>query len=62
MTTSKKNTNTNTKTKGLASRIWRVTKRVLLILFILQFVYIFLLKWINLLLPWWSYVWRYFAR
>jgi monofunctional biosynthetic peptidoglycan transglycosylase len=33
--------------RGLLSRIWRVTKRVLLILFILQFVYILLLKWIN---------------
>jgi monofunctional biosynthetic peptidoglycan transglycosylase len=47
VTTSKKNTNSNTKNKGLLSRIWRVTKRVFLILFILQFVYIILLKWIN---------------
>lgn len=41
MTTSKKDTN------GLLHRIWRVVKRVFLILFILQFVYIFLLKWVN---------------
>jgi monofunctional glycosyltransferase len=32
---------------GIASRIWRITKRVLLFLFIAQFIYIFLLKWIN---------------
>lgn len=32
---------------GLLSKVWRITKRVLLILFISQFVYIFLLKWIN---------------
>jgi monofunctional biosynthetic peptidoglycan transglycosylase len=36
-----------TQKKGLLSRIWKVTKRVFLILFILQFVYIFLLKWVN---------------
>ena len=41
MTTPKKNT------EGLRHRIWRVTKRVFLVLFILQFVYIFLLKWVN---------------
>jgi monofunctional glycosyltransferase len=41
VTTSKKDS------KGLLARIWRVTKRVLLLLFILQFVYIFLLKWVN---------------
>lgn len=41
MTTSKKDT------KGLVHRSWRVIKRVFLILFILQFVYIFLLKWVN---------------
>jgi monofunctional biosynthetic peptidoglycan transglycosylase len=41
VTDSKKNT------RGLLSRIWRVAKRVFLILFILQFVYIFLLKWVN---------------
>ena len=33
--------------RGLAHRIWRMIKRVLLILFILQFIYILLLKWIN---------------
>src|SRR5664279_6264416 len=33
--------------KGLLSKIWRITKRVFLILFISQFVYILLLKWIN---------------
>ena len=32
---------------GLLLRIWRITKRVFLILFIAQFVYILLLKWIN---------------
>jgi monofunctional biosynthetic peptidoglycan transglycosylase len=32
--------------KGLLSKIWRITKRVFLILFISQFVYILLLKWI----------------
>jgi monofunctional glycosyltransferase len=37
----------NKNTKGRRARIWRVTKRVFLILFILQFVYIFLLKWID---------------
>jgi monofunctional glycosyltransferase len=31
----------------LLSKVWRITKRVLLILFISQFVYIFLLKWMN---------------
>jgi monofunctional glycosyltransferase len=34
-------------TKGLVPRAWRVIRRVLLVLFILQFVYIFLLKWVN---------------
>ena len=29
------------------SKIWRITKRVLLILFISHFVYIVLLKWVN---------------
>ncbi len=33
--------------KGLLRKIWRITKRIFLILFIAQFVYIFLLKWIN---------------
>ncbi|MEP7280115.1 MAG: monofunctional biosynthetic peptidoglycan transglycosylase [Bacteroidota bacterium] len=32
---------------GLLSRVWRITKRIFLILLISQFVYIFLLKWIN---------------
>ena len=34
-------------TKGLFPRIWRWTKRIFLILFIAQFVYIILLRWIN---------------
>jgi len=34
-------------TKGLLPKIWRCTKKTLLILFIAQFVYILLLKWIN---------------
>jgi monofunctional glycosyltransferase len=32
--------------KPFLSRVWRIAKRVLLILFIAQFVYIFLLKWV----------------
>ncbi|HET6256384.1 MAG TPA: monofunctional biosynthetic peptidoglycan transglycosylase [Puia sp.] len=40
-------TTAKTRTKGLLSRFWRVTKRVFLALFILQFVYIFLLKWVD---------------
>jgi len=35
------------KNRSLLSRIWRITKRTLLILFIGQFVYILLLKWID---------------
>ena len=35
------------KTKGLVPRVWRKLKRILLILFIAQFVYIILLRWIN---------------
>ncbi len=35
------------KTKGLVPRLWRRTKRVLLVLFLLQFVYILLLKWVD---------------
>jgi monofunctional biosynthetic peptidoglycan transglycosylase len=35
------------KTKGLVPRVWRKLKRILLILFIGQFVYIILLRWIN---------------
>ncbi|MEP7374500.1 MAG: monofunctional biosynthetic peptidoglycan transglycosylase [Chitinophagaceae bacterium] len=34
-------------TKGLLPKIWRWTKKIFLILFIAQFVYIILLKWIN---------------
>lgn len=34
-------------TKGLIPRLWRKIKRIFLILFIAQFVYIILLKWIN---------------
>jgi monofunctional glycosyltransferase len=33
--------------KPLLKRIWRIVKRVFLILFIAQFLYIILLKWIN---------------
>ncbi len=33
--------------KGLLPRIWKWTKRILLFLFISQFIYILLLKWIN---------------
>lgn len=32
---------------GFFARVWRITKRVFLILFIAQFVYILLLKWVN---------------
>lgn len=35
------------KTKGLVPRIWRFCKRLFLILFIAQFLYILLLKWVN---------------
>jgi monofunctional biosynthetic peptidoglycan transglycosylase len=34
-------------TRDILRRIWRITKKVFLILFIAQFVYILLLKWIN---------------
>ncbi|HTE33486.1 MAG TPA: monofunctional biosynthetic peptidoglycan transglycosylase [Chryseolinea sp.] len=34
-------------TKGLFPKIWRWTKRIFIILFIAQFVYIILLKWID---------------
>lgn len=40
-------TTANNKPKGTLARIWRVIRRVFLILFISQFVYIFLLKWMN---------------
>lgn len=35
------------KTKGLVPRLWRRIKRVLLVLFLLHFVYILLLKWVD---------------
>ncbi|MGZ5218478.1 MAG: monofunctional biosynthetic peptidoglycan transglycosylase [Chitinophagaceae bacterium] len=34
-------------TKGLFPKLWRWTKKIFIILFIAQFVYIILLKWIN---------------
>lgn len=33
--------------KSFLKRLWRTTKRVFIILFILQFVYIIILKWVN---------------
>lgn len=35
------------KTKGLIPRAWRLIKRVFLILFIAQFAYLIILKWVN---------------
>jgi len=35
------------KTKGFIPRTWRIIKRTFLILLIAQFIYIFLLKWVN---------------
>lgn len=35
------------KLKGLVPRLWRRTKRILLVLFVAQFVYIILLKWVD---------------
>lgn len=35
------------KTKGLFPRIWRIFKRVVIVLFFLQLLYILLLKWVN---------------
>jgi monofunctional biosynthetic peptidoglycan transglycosylase len=35
------------KTKELLPKVWRWTKKIFIILFIAQFVYIILLKWIN---------------
>lgn len=35
------------KTKGLVPRLWRKIKRVLIVLFLLHFVYILLLKWVD---------------
>lgn len=34
-------------TKGLVPRLWRRIKRVLIVLFLLHFVYILLLKWVD---------------
>jgi monofunctional glycosyltransferase len=34
-------------TKGIIPRTWRWIKRVLILLFIAQFIYIFLLKWVD---------------
>ena len=34
-------------TKGLIPKIWRWIKKIFIILFIAQFVYIILLKWID---------------
>src|ERR1700710_1565643 len=36
-----------TKSNNFWGKVWRIAKRVFIILFIAQFVYIFLLKWIN---------------
>jgi monofunctional biosynthetic peptidoglycan transglycosylase len=35
------------KTKGIVPRVWRLTKRIFIILFFSQFIYILLLKWVN---------------
>jgi monofunctional biosynthetic peptidoglycan transglycosylase len=35
------------KTKGLVPRLWRRIKKILLVLFLLHFVYILLLKWVD---------------
>ena len=35
------------KTKGIVPRAWRLAKRIFIILFFSQFIYILLLKWIN---------------
>ena len=35
------------KTKGLVPRLWRRTKRVLIVLFLLHLFYILILKWVN---------------
>ncbi|MDE3247419.1 MAG: monofunctional biosynthetic peptidoglycan transglycosylase [Bacteroidota bacterium] len=37
----------SSKAKEILSKAWRITKRVFLFLFIAQFVYIILLRWIN---------------
>jgi monofunctional biosynthetic peptidoglycan transglycosylase len=33
--------------RGFLVKVWRITKRVFIILFIAQFIYILLLKWVN---------------
>lgn len=38
---------TTTTGNGILSRVWRIAKRVFIILFIGQFIYILLLKWVN---------------
>lgn len=35
------------KTKGLVPRLWRRTKRVLIVLFLLHFIYILMLRWVD---------------
>ena len=35
------------KTKGLVPRLWRRTKRVLIVLFLLHFIYILVLRWVD---------------
>lgn len=40
-------TKANNTKRGWPSRIWKVVRRVFLVLFISQLVYIFLLKWVN---------------
>lgn len=35
------------KTKGLVPRLWRRTKRVLIVLFLLHFIYILILRWVD---------------
>jgi monofunctional glycosyltransferase len=35
------------KTKGLVPRTWRWVKRILIVLFFLQFIYLLILKWVN---------------
>jgi monofunctional glycosyltransferase len=35
------------KWKGIVPRTWRLIKKILLVLFIAQFIYIILLKWVN---------------
>jgi monofunctional biosynthetic peptidoglycan transglycosylase len=35
------------KTQGLIPRVWRIFKRVVIVLFFLQLIYLLLLKWVN---------------